>query len=145
VVAEFDGAISDPWPAAARRLSAAGYVAETDVRVVDKLWWFGRLIANSDMHQGNLSFFLADARPLALAPAYDMLPMHYRPAASGEIVPRRFEPGLPLPEQREAWLAASTMAFECWQRIGGDARVSVAFREIARDNARIVGELAQRA
>lgn len=145
LAAEFDGAISEAWPAVARRLHAAGWIAETDVRVVERLWWFGRLIANTDMHAGNLSFFIGDARPFALTPAYDMLPMHYQPSANGEIVARRFEPGLPLPEQREAWLDASAMAVECWRRIAGDPRVSVAFRDIARDNAGRVASLAQNA
>jgi hypothetical protein len=92
-----------------------------------------------------LSFFLDEARPFALAPAYDMLPMGYQPATNGEIVARRFAPDLPLPEQRDAWQAASTLAIECRQRIEGDVRVSTAFREIARDNARLVDELARRA
>lgn len=143
LVAEFDGAVGDPWPAVVRRLCAAAWTADADIRIVDVRWWFGRLIANTDMHQGNLSFFLDDTRPLALAPTYDMLPMGYQPATNGEIVSRRFAPELPLPEQRDAWLAASMLAIDCWQRIEGDVRVSVAFREIARDNARTVADLAR--
>lgn len=145
LAAEFDGALSEPWPAVARRLCDGGWVAHADLRTIELLWWFGRLLFNTDMHQGNLSFFLDEARPFALAPAYDMLPMGYQPATNGEIVARRFAPDLPLPEQRDAWHAASTLAIECWQRIEGDVRVSTAFREIARDNARLVDELARRA
>ncbi|MGK7521002.1 HipA domain-containing protein, partial [Salmonella enterica] len=51
---------------------------------IEKIWAFGRLIANSDMHAGNLSFYYSDA-PMALAPVYDMLPMAYAPAASGML------------------------------------------------------------
>lgn len=32
-------------------------------------WWFSRLIGNTDMHFGNLSFLLDHARPLTLCPS----------------------------------------------------------------------------
>jgi serine/threonine protein kinase HipA of HipAB toxin-antitoxin module len=56
------------------------------VTVAD-LYWFGRLIGNSDMHPGNLGFHLVDARPLELAPAHDMLPMFLAPSRTGATRP----------------------------------------------------------
>jgi hypothetical protein len=48
---------------------------------------FGRLIGNSDMHQGNLGFHLADQGPLPLAPVYDMLPMSLAPSRTRALHP----------------------------------------------------------
>ncbi|MDQ8208272.1 HipA domain-containing protein [Coraliomargarita sp. SDUM461003] len=54
----------------------------------------GELIANTDMHWGNLSFFLPEQSPYPLAPVYDMLPMRFRPSSTGEVIERTFEPTL---------------------------------------------------
>ncbi|MBN6103514.1 hypothetical protein JR064_15200 [Xanthomonas sp. CFBP 8703] len=67
---------------------------------------FGALIGNNDMPLGNAGALLADTRPLALAPSYDMLPMALRPAASGEVVERDYTLALPTPEYRDDWRAA---------------------------------------
>src|SRR5690606_20980534 len=88
-------------------------------------------IANSDMHLGNASLVLADAPPLALAPSYDMLPMAFRPASSGEVVAREADIPLPLPEQREHWQAAAAMAADFWRQVAGASGVSAGFRDIA--------------
>jgi len=42
-----------------------------------------RLIANTDMHLGNLTFHVEGT--FRLAPAYDMLPMAYAPLPGGEV------------------------------------------------------------
>ena len=70
--------------------------------------------------------------------------MLYRPASNAEIVARQFEPPLPLPGERAAWQAACAPALDCWARIASDARVSMAFRGIARDNGARLGELRER-
>ncbi|MEP6881161.1 MAG: HipA domain-containing protein, partial [Dokdonella sp.] len=95
--------------------------------------WFGLLIGNSDMHLGNAALHLADKRPLELAPVYDMLPMRFRPANSGEIVERRYEIALPAPEQKADWLEAAPMARQFWQRIVDEPRISRAIQAIAID------------
>lgn len=143
LAAEFDGAPGN-WPAIAARLAREGWISVDDAERIRKLWWFGRLIANTDMHDGNVSFLVGVTRPLALAPAYDMLPMLYRPASNGEIVPRRFEPPLPLPEERACWLAMCGPATALWQRVAEDARVSLPFRDIARGNSESLQQLAAR-
>ncbi len=100
------------------------------------LGWFGALIGNTDMHLGNASLLLADAPPLHLAPAYDMLPMLYRPAAGGEVVTRDFVPPLPTPNQTETWRVAAAMASDYWQRLAALADLSDDFRQIADTNVR---------
>ncbi|SFD81663.1 hypothetical protein SAMN05216563_101340 [Phytobacter palmae] len=50
----------------------------------EKVWAFGRLIANSDMHAGKRSFYVS-APPTQMAPVYDMLPMSFAPVNSGAM------------------------------------------------------------
>lgn len=102
-----------------------------------RLWHFGRLIANTHMHDGNLSFMpriSAAASPLILAPAYDMLPMLYAPRRGVELPLVNFNPRLPLPTEREAWRIAAAAAEQFWARAGDGARISAEFRAICADN-----------
>ena len=130
------GAGTADWSRLAALLHAAGLLGADDVQRIDHLWWFGRLIANSDMHTGNLSFTTqAGTNVLTLAPAYDMLPMLYAPLPGGEVPTRHFVPALPLPPQRALWTAACRAAVEFWLRAAGDTRVSEGFRGLCRANA----------
>jgi hypothetical protein len=133
-----------------------GLIDEPTQACIQLLWWFGRLIANTDMHAGHLSFrpqALGDASdlprkagPLALAPVYDMLPMAYAPMAGGEVPPRVFEPALPQPQphQRQVWLQACWLAQQFWSTPAMDNRISDVFRGLCADNARVLLELAGR-
>ena len=126
----------------ATRFAATGLMAPDDLARIQHLWWFGRLIANTDMHTGNLSF-----RPqtqLALAPAYDMLPMLYAPLPGGEVPVRAFEPPLPLPPQRPVWTAACAAAQAFWQRASQDTRISDEFRSVCAFNAKRLQLFAER-
>lgn len=119
------------WPAVAQALCRRGWLAADDVARVWRLWWFGRLIANSDMREGNLSF-----RPgLSLAPAYDMLPMAYAPLRGGELPSYRFDPPQPRPEEAGDWQAAADPAIAFWRRCATDDRIGTAFRETCAANA----------
>lgn len=134
----------DDWPTAARRMLAVGVIDAATLLQIEQRWWFGRLIGNTDMHFGNLGFFLDDRLPLALAPAYDMLPMLYRPAGNGAIVAREFDPPPPLPATLEAWRVAAGWADEYWQRVAACREISTGFRRIARDNHAALQRLRQR-
>lgn len=126
------------WPAVARGLQGQGWLDADDVARVARLWWFGRLIGNADMHAGNLSF-RPSAKGLRLAPAYDMLPMMYAPLPGGEVPPRAFEPPLPLPAQREAWHQAFEAAMAFWRRAASDDRISEPLRwQFAQDADHLV-------
>ncbi|MEO8152981.1 MAG: type II toxin-antitoxin system HipA family toxin YjjJ [Rhizobacter sp.] len=134
------GAETHDWPVLAQRLAALGLLTTEQVQQVTHLWWFGRLIANTDMHTGNLSF-----RPqgtLAIAPAYDMLPMMYAPLPGGELPRRDFQPTAPRPEQRGPWMTAARAALKFWRRAAKDARISDAFRAICLLNAQRLQDLA---
>jgi len=134
------GAGTSDWVALAERFHAIGLLDATAAGRIRYLWWFGRLIANSDMHTGNLSFVPSDG--LTLAPAYDMLPMLYAPLPGGELPTRRFEPALPLPPQRPVWLGACRVAIAFWDRAATDQRISAAFRRTCSANAKRLREVA---
>ena len=135
------GDSSTDWTRLASRLAAAGLVTADDIERIQHLWWFGRLIANTDMHTGNLAF-----RPegtLALAPTYDMLPMLYAPLRGGEVPGRTFEPPLPLPTQRSVWANACVAAVSFWSSAARDARIGKAFRQVCAANATRLRQLAE--
>lgn len=92
---EFNGDRSAPWPVAVERLVRQRLVEPAALPAVQLLYAFGVLIANTDMHMGNLSFFSAPGQPCTLAPAYDMLPMALAPTAAGAL--RDTLPPLQLP------------------------------------------------
>lgn len=134
------GTAGGPWPKTARMLQAAGWLAETDTSNVTLIWWFGRLIGNTDMHDGNLAF-----RPgLTLAPAYDMLPMAYAPMRGGELPNRKFSPELPLPAEAPVWRQAAETAVYFWNICAADKRISADFRRSCDDNGRTVATLLSR-
>ena len=115
------------WRVHAARLAARGLIDTGTVAAITRLWWFGRLIANSDMHLGNLSFQPQQGH-LLLAPAYDMLPMAFTPLPGGEVPEPQWDFELPLPAERPAWLAACDAALRFWADAAGDARISPGFR-----------------
>jgi len=122
------------WPTLAAALHGRHGLPASEVEKVQRQWWFGRLIANTDMHEGNLAF-----QPgLATAPAYDMLPMLYAPTRSGELPTTPFTPSLPLPREQRAWRRAAGAAVAFWERCASDTRISEGFRDTCRLNAAAV-------
>lgn len=161
------GEATSDWTQLAERLHARRFLGAEAVQAITHLWWFGRLIANSDMHLGNLSFeqpaasaalerpaasaalqgapvAALPAAPLALAPAYDMVPMLFAPLPGGEVPARPFEPTLPLPAHRPAWLSACAAAIAFWRAAASDERITAGFRRLCAAHARRLDELAAR-
>ena len=140
--AEFLGkAEATPWPLLCRELARQGIIQPEALPLIEFIWAFGVLIANQDMHPGNLSFLRTSrleasfppAAPLQLAPVYDMLPMAYAPARTGE---RRQADSLaavaltPL-IGKTIWLEAYQLAQTFWQQLSEERRLSDEFRAIA--------------
>lgn len=123
------------WWRFAVQLQRDGWMTKEDARRLQILGWFGALIGNTDMHLGNAGLELIDDWPLALVPAYDMLPMAFRPASTGEIVERQYVVTLPTPEYRDAWRIAAPMALDFWQQVTDATSISPSFRALA-DGAR---------
>jgi hypothetical protein len=131
------GLAGRPWTDGAARLLERGLIDHDAAHAITRLWHFGQLIGNTDMHDGNLSFrprMSAATSPLTLAPAYDMLPMLYAPQRGVELPPVSFVPRLPLPAEREAWRDAAAAAAQFWSQAADDARISLGFRAICTDN-----------
>ncbi len=97
-----------------------------------KVFAFGKMIANEDMHNGNLSFFLGEDFSLSLAPIYDMLPMRFAPNTHGEVVERDIKPTQATPLTQDVWPEVSAWAQYYWQQVANDGRVSTEFKAIAK-------------
>ncbi|MEO8902750.1 MAG: type II toxin-antitoxin system HipA family toxin YjjJ [Polyangiaceae bacterium] len=143
--AQFVGLLSG-WSEPATRLAKLGHLDESMVERIRWLECFGQLIANSDMHPGNLSFLCRGTRVLAVAPAYDMLPMAYAPQ-QGHLSDRAFTPPVPQPSVASIWRQASAAAQDFWAQVAEHPLASRPFRKIATENHAIVSRsaaLAQR-
>ncbi|MSU68709.1 MAG: type II toxin-antitoxin system HipA family toxin YjjJ [Opitutaceae bacterium] len=129
----FDGGgAAHDWVAAAESLARAELIEVASVDAVRRLHFFGELIGNSDMHFGNLSFWLDDARPFRVAPTFDMLPIAWAPSVQGEVAVRELAPRPPLPRAAGMWAEVAAWAIEFWRRVAADAAASAEFAEIAR-------------
>lgn len=120
------------WMEAIPLLQAGGLIDAEATATICRLHAFGELIGNTDMHAGNLAFWLEETRSLRVAPAYDMLPMLWAPGVQGEIRPRIFAPEPPLPARAGYWREAAGWAQEFWGTVADDAGCSPTFQEIAR-------------
>ncbi|NII08803.1 type II toxin-antitoxin system HipA family toxin YjjJ [Luteibacter anthropi] len=134
----------DDWPRATERMRRAGWVQLEDVERVRRRWWFGRMIGNTDMHFGNLSFFLDDSLPMSLTPSYDMLPMLYRPASNGAIVARDYAPPVPMPADMAVWQEVAGWSESYWRTVSNHAELSREMRDIARKNRILMSQARQR-
>jgi len=133
----------DDWARATERMQQQGWIGPGTQKQARQRWWFGRMIGNNDMHFGNLSFFLGDALPLQLTPNYDMLPMMYRPASSGEVVTREFRPATPTSDLVQ-WREAAALGELFWRRVLQHAEISGDFRRIAEANGEAISRMRQR-
>lgn len=142
--AGFTGRETSDWVVAARGLHERGWISDADLRAVRLRALFGRLIGNTDMHFGNLAFFLDLSLPLALTPTYDMLPMLWAPRPGDATPAPEFTPSAPMPQELELWPEAATLAEQFWTRVEADARVSDGFRPLAAAALRAVRALRAR-
>lgn len=125
----------------ARDLERLGLIDHDSLAAIHRLQAFGELIGNSDMHPGNLAFFLGETLPLRVTPSYDMLPMLWAPGAQGEIVNRVFAPTPPLPTLIGPWRDAARMAGDFWRSVAGDPRITPAFARMADESLDVIHRL----
>ena len=121
----FIGAGGGPWAQAMRKGEA--YFRAEDIELSERIYDFGLAVGNTDMHFGNISFYVEHDLPFALAPIYDMLPMFYAPLSDGTL---RNEPLQSIPPTKES----REMAKNFWKSIAANANVSASFRRIANSN-----------
>lgn len=125
------------WLTTSEALAKLGMITAQELSAIASIFAFGHYIGNTDMHSGNLAFFVDDViKPkIHLAPVYDMLPMMWKPdphqGLSDSPVRKQFmQAGFELEKEQ-----ARTWAIEFWERaaqldIGAD--LQVASRESAR-------------
>ena len=87
---EFSG-VGSGWLNVAKELHNRGLITWQHLYDIAVYWGFGRLINNTDMHLGNISFSI-DGSGFSLAPIYDMCSMGFSPKSTGEIPPFAFSP-----------------------------------------------------
>lgn len=118
------------WPTVMAELLTQKVVEPATLRLTQCIWAFGRLIANSDMHAGNLSFYLSDM-PLKLAPVYDMLPMAFAPNSAGSMRKETIAPQIDPIVPQEVWLEMLPLARRFWLEASQNRGVSESFRELS--------------
>jgi HipA-like C-terminal domain len=131
---EFCGVAGD-WVKTAQALLQGGKLSPALVAKIQQVYAFGVLIGNSDMHGGNLAFWVDDittsAPKFALAPIYDMLPMALAPRASG-LIPDALptpliSPHVPL----TIWREMAVLACDYWQQVAQNLAVASDVRQLA--------------
>ena len=135
---------SADWSAAAAMLEQEGWISAAEARSLRWIWCFGDLIANTDMHRANASFWFGDERPYVLTPFYDMLPMLYAPGSQGDLSERTFSPRPPIAAVMDVWPNAAAAAAAFWERAATDEGLSNLFRPIAQANVTALRRLMDR-
>ncbi len=135
--APFVGGPQQHWVASCEGLAQRGLLTGEDEHQVRLLRDFGRLIGNTDMHFGNLNFFVDDLAQIAkphftLAPVFDMLPMVWRPSEfRDEMGYTPFAAPQKPPGSTATWGLARDLAVQFWQRLAGCDAVSAGLRQVA--------------
>lgn len=120
------------WDEQAATLLTLKKISPQDYQTMLQIFAFGKLIANEDMHNGNLSFFLDEHFKLSLAPVYDMLPMRFAPNTHGEVVERDIKLAQATPLTQAVWPMVCEWAARYWLAVSVDERVSEEFKAISR-------------
>lgn len=137
---EFYG-FRDNWINAANRMASDGRLSTQDAGSLRWLSVFGSLIGNNDQHFGNVSLIMHDgSRRFTLAPAYDVLPMAYRPV-DGAAPSRPLTVPAVVSGAPNEWSSALESAGRFWNRTTSDIRISEEFRAVCSANHAIVKEL----
>lgn len=118
------------WPVIAMHLQQDKKITLEDADTIEVIWCFGRLIANTDMHTGNLSFYYSAEGALTLAPVYDMLPMAFAPLRSGAMASNH-NLTITAIAQGKHWRQAYILAEQFWADLANHVDISTDFRRIA--------------
>lgn len=140
--APFAGGPQQHWVASCELLAQRGLLTLDDLQQVRLLRDFGRLIGNTDMHFGNLNFFVDKLAELALphftlAPVFDMLPMIWRPNEfKDELGYTSFSAPQKSPGSASTWAIAQGLAVRFWELLAACESVSVGLRFVALQQVR---------
>lgn len=122
--------LGNNWPNVMKKLFKARMVSERDSLSAESLWYFGRLINNTDMHLGNMSLSIDDDL-FRLLPVYDMCSMGFAPKSGGEVQPITFKvpdiQGANINEDQVKTVRQA--AHEFWETVANDDRISTQFKD----------------
>jgi hypothetical protein len=136
---EFVGSMKD-WTTTATQLLEQNLI---DRIAFEKICWleiFGKLIGNSDMHLWNISFYTDGQKIGGLSPVYDMLPMMYSPQYDN-LINKPIAVTPPDSSKIEIWNKALPAAIMFWNTVASDPRITLDFRNIAKQNSAITKSL----
>lgn len=139
-----DGDLGMPdqsWSAVARALRAQRQLPADDARLIEMLDLYGALIGNVDKHHGNIAVSWSVKPPYRLLPAYDVLPMLYRPNSHGEVVEREWNAHSLRGMQLAHLPLCHAMASTFWDRVAKDERISNDFKRIALRHVEAISPL----
>lgn len=130
---EFVGQLDKSWAETAESLFHQKRMDQTAYQNIVWLEVFGRLIGNTDRHQGNISFFCDGEKITGPAPAYDMLPMMYAPQQN-QLVAKNFDPAPPKSFEISVWSTALVAARDFWSQVQRHPQISAEFKNLTADN-----------
>ncbi len=137
--AEFTGR-GGRWSEIGEALGQQGKLCAEDVRWIARMEAFGRWIANSDRHGGNLALqWDPGASTFRLAPVYDMLPMAFAPTSQGEVVDRAPPRPVADPTVLAVWSEMREVAARYFRDVLASPLVSTGFKE-RLDVQRLLGD-----
>ncbi|MES2129168.1 MAG: type II toxin-antitoxin system HipA family toxin YjjJ [Pseudomonadota bacterium] len=125
------GMLDESWSAVADVLVSQKMLSRADADLVEILDLFGALIGNVDKHHGNIAVAWGFKEPFRLLPAYDMLPMLYRPNAHGEIVPRQWQATSTQRLQLRHLQLCFELACQFWRSVAANDLISQDFKAVA--------------
>lgn len=131
--AEFVGGREQRWPMICQSLAGSGMLKPSDIETIKILYCYGKLIGNTDMHSGNLSFFHDTHKKFELCPTYDMLPMYYSPSSNGFMHHDVPQITIDADIDKDAWAAALQLATEFWEEIQNHEMISRDFKCISEN------------
>ena len=129
------------WVATCEALAAQKLLAPEHVATVASTYLFGQYIANTDMHFGNLSFFVDDVvKPTFVpTPVYDMLPMAWRPGIyGGELDVSPVQPQIQPTGYGALASEVRIWAIAYWERAASLPGLSPALRAACAANAGVL-------
>lgn len=125
---EFAG-VGSNWLRVVECLYKQNLVDEEAVYTTEVYHQFGKMIGNTDMHLGNLSFSIQNDQ-FTLLPVYDMCSMRFAPLSNGEVVAygrvNMFSAKVNL--TNEITRIVTDMIDKFWSRVVDDERISDEFR-----------------
>lgn len=122
------------WVEIAQELLKQKRISQQSFAQVEIAYAFGLLIANTDMHLGNFSFFMEGLDIGEATPIYDMLPMAYMPKQGELMNPEMTMPRF-IPVSESAKAIAREVAIRFWQTVLDNPDISADFKGLVHSIA----------